>query len=218
MSEASQLPSSTTSNLAVALDMGCFEVLKPSDPAYPGRCNSSSGGGDNRADGKDSRRKGAPCVQLWTKELGDKLVHQYQQYIQLQLSRQGDLDLPEEGLDHSFDEEAPYMAHARLGALQHQHQERLQQQHQGLAGLRQLSVVGRSSSRSLGRPSGYGTEFGGQLSRKQQQQQSPHGVVGRSASMTVPHSWQHMTSSLFGVGVVPTGGASEGAGSGAVDG
>jgi hypothetical protein len=213
MSEGSQLPSTASSNLAVALDMGCYEVLNPSDPAYPGRRNSSSSG-DTRADGKDGRHKGAPCVQLWTKELGDKLVHQYQQYIQLQLSRQGDLDLPEEGLENSFDEEAPYMAHARLGALQHQ--ERLQQQQrQGLAGLRQLSVLGRSSSRSLGGPSGYGAEFGGQLGRRQQQQQrSPHGMVGRSASMTVPHSWQQMTSGLFGVGVVPAGGTSEGAGSG----
>jgi hypothetical protein len=212
MSEGSQLPSTASSNLAVALDMGCYEVLNPSDPAYPGRRNSSSSG-ENRANGQGNGRQGAPCVQLWTKELGDKLVHQYQQYIQLQLSGQGELDLPEEGLDNSFDEEAPYMAHARLGTRQHQHQQRLQQQQQGLAGLRQLSVVGRSSSRSLGGPGGYGGELGGQPGRKQQQQ-SPHGVVGRSASMTVPHSWQQMTSSLFGVGVVPAGGASEGAGSG----
>lgn len=212
---SSQLPSTTRSTLAVALDMGCYEVLTPSDPAYPDRTNSSTCSPLGKS-------KGTACVQLWTRELGDKLVQQYQQYIQLQLSRQGDLDLPEEGLDNSFDEEAPYMMHARLGAVQaqqaekaHQHQhQHPQQPHLGLAGLRQLSMVGRGS-RGLGSQSGQLSEYySGGLSKKHQQQ-SPHGLVGRSASMTVPHSWQHISSSLFGVGTMPAGPASTSGASGA---
>jgi hypothetical protein len=103
------------------------------------------------------------------------------------------------------------MLHGRLGALQEQQHPALHQQqhpHLGLgAGLRQLSV-GRSSNRSLGGAGGHVVDAGDRqlgASRKQQlqQQHSPRaGMVGRSASMTVPHSWQQMTSSLFGVGLV----------------
>lgn len=215
--ETSQLPAVGGSTLALALDMGCYEILTPSDPAYPGHVNSSGSSTKGAHGPLQGKHRGAVCVQLWTRELGERLVQQYQQYIQQQLSRQGALDLQDElGRDNSFDEEAPYMLHGRLGALQEHHQP-LQQQHPhlGLGGLRQLSV-GRSSSRSLGVSGGHVVEYGDrQLSassrRQQQQQHSPRaGMMGRSASMTVPHSWQQMTSSLFGVGVMHPEGDTDG--------
>jgi len=194
--------------------MGCYEVLSPADPAYPHYGTNSSGSGTGNTAGTSSKQHTAiGCVQLWTKDLGDKLVQQYQMYIQQQLTRQPSLGT-EEGLelDNSFDEEAPYMARARRAAQQqhhlqqqlqsssqHQHQHQLQQQHS--LGLRQLSVAGRTSSQRVGGGGAVGPGTLGHSSSRQQQQQQ-HGLAGRSMSMTIPYSWQQVTSTLFGLGSI----------------
>lgn len=202
ISGGSQLGSSSNGpDLALALDMGAYEVLSPGDPAtYAGGRNSSSS-------------DGAACVQLWTRELGDRLVQQYEQYIQHQITRHSSLGAEDE--DNSFDEEAPYMVSAGAHG---QHQQ--QQHHHQPGGLRQSSAdrAGRglqSTSKSFGGGGGdaavSGTHRMRSLHSQQSQQhhhhqqdhhrQHQHSVVGRSASMTM--GWGQVASSLFGVGTVP---------------
>lgn len=163
----------------------------------------------------------------WTKELGDKLVAQYQQYLQQQISSGRDLTLlnPEDGTGcednfDDYDEEAPYT----LGRLQkpqkmlqgnnrphaHQQQQGMQQGGVSASGSsrnqqQQRPPAARSNSGSFGKgPLGsLGVGTAGSGWHQKEHQKEHHGLVGRSASMTVPHSWQAMTSSLFGVGVVP---------------
>ena len=173
----------------------------------------------------------------WTKELGDKLVAQYQQYLQQQISSGRDLSMlnPEDetGCEDNnscgdCDEEAPYTLgrhhHPKphKGILQgNSHQQQQQQQQQGMQQggasasgngrnqqqqQQQRPPAGRSNSGSFGKsPFGglSGLGVGSPAPGGGRYHKEHHGLVGRSASMTVPHSWQAMTSSLFGVGVVP---------------
>jgi hypothetical protein len=230
--------------------MGCYEVLTP--PLYqtcPG-INASTAARSNTASRGNSfcltvtpsegstavpavpsglrYSSGTPSVALWTRELGDRLVQQYQQYIQQQLTQQGSM-AGDEDRDNSFDESSPYMVHVHAAMQQQQQQQHLdglyshrhhhhhqqQQQQQGLSqpGSRQPSLSAKSHVSSSSKAAGIKRSSGSAdlLTKHHQQQQL--GLVGRSASLTLPGAWQQIASSLFGVRLVPAGALGTGTGS-----
>jgi hypothetical protein len=233
--------------------MGCYEVIStPLQPTYPAINSSVNARSTNTSRGNSfcltvapsqgstaaavlagvRYGGGTPSVALWTRELGDRLVQQYQQYIQQQLTQQDSMT-GDEDRDNSFDESSPYMVHMHA-ALQQQQQQRLDglyphhhthhnhhQQQQGLphSGLssRHPSLSARSHVSSSSKAAGVRRSGGSaDMLTKHQQQQQHLGLVGQSA-MTVPGAWQQIASSLFGVRLVPaaamgpsTGSPSEG--------
>lgn len=179
----SQLQAGPSSKAAIALDMGAYELLSPADPAHP--ANAAANG---------RRQRAVASVQLWTKELGDKLVAQHQAYMQQQLQESLDAN---EGLEleASVDEEAPYMVAVRnssganaAGGLRAQP---LQQQPLGTLHTTAGSLTGSSL-----KPAAAG------VSSVPAQRQLSGVLVRRSASGMLPSAWQQLSLGLFGVGAV----------------